>query len=602
MPKKTIEQRYKKITQREHVLLRPGTYIGNCQNELRKVFIADKNEYSDTTKILNKITNFNPGYLKIFDEILTNSSDHYLRTKKVKYIKVNVFDDYIEIMNDGPGIPIEMHKEHKIYVPEMLFGNLLTGENFDENDERDGAGQNGLGSKLTNIYSKRFIVETADGKNRYIQEFSENLSIIGKPKISKSIKNYTKITYYPDFERFGLEKNDENIQKLLLRRVLDIAAYCPKLNVSFNNNKIDIKSFIDYSKLYLETETEIFYERLNNDWEVVISASPDDVFQQVSLVNSNYTPVGGTHVNHITNQIIKGITETLEKKHKKIKIKPNDIKNKLFIFLNSKVVNPTFDTQTKENLTTRLIAKHIADVNISDKLIKQLAQSEIVEDILNYIQLRENADLKKLNKGKTSKVKIKKLDDANMAGTSQSEKCILFLTEGDSAQGTCITGFSEVGRDYFGAFPLKGKPLNIRDIALSKIKENDEIKNVISALGLEFGKKYTDTKSLRYGKVAIMTDADCICGDTKIRTMRGDIEIKYLTYDDMILTHTGEYKKIKKIIETNKDKYIEIEVNGKKLKFGEYHKMIVVRDGEIEEVFAKDILRTDLLLFRKKSS
>ncbi len=508
MAKKTIEERYKKISQREHVLLRPATYIGNCQNELRKVFVVDDSEYTEDIKIINKIINFNPGYLKIFDEIITNASDHYLRTGKVKYINVTVNKDFIEIENDGPGIPVEIHKEHGIYVPEMLFGNLLTGENYDETDERSGAGQNGLGAKLTNIYSKKFIVETADGKNKYIQEFSENLLNIRKPQITKSNKNYTKIIYYPDFERFGLEENDDNIQKLLLRRVLDIAAYCPKLDIMYNDKQIQIKSFKDYAKLYLETESEIYYEKLNDDWEVVISASNDDVFQQVSLVNSNYTPVGGTHVNHVTNQLVKGITETLEKKHKKIKIKPNDVKNKLFVFLNSKVVNPTFDTQTKENLTTRLTQQHIGDVNISEKLIKQLSQSVIVEDILNYIQLRENAELKKLNKGKTSKVKIKKLDDANMAGTSQSEKCILFLTEGDSALGTCITGFASTGRDYYGAFPLKGKPLNVRDTALSKIKDNDEIKNIISALGLEFGKKYTNTKELRYGKVVFFTDQD----------------------------------------------------------------------------------------------
>jgi DNA topoisomerase-2 len=508
MAKKTIEERFKKLTPREHVLQRPETYIGTINTELKKTFIVEDTDNIEDISIIQKIVKYNPGFLKLFDEIITNASDHSIRTGKVKGIKVTVKPDHIIVENDGPGIPVEIHKEHKLYVPEMLFGNLLTGENYDDTEERVVGGRNGIGAKATNIYSKKFIIETADGKKKYVQEFSDNLSKIGKPKIVNLKRQYTKITFYPDFEKFGLEEITPEIEQILMKRVIDISVYCPNVKVSYNDNIIPIKTFKDYMNMYLSTDTETFYEQLNDDWEIGITESPDDSFQQVSMVNGINTIQGGTHVNHVTNQIIKGVTELLEKKHKKIKIRPNDVKNKLFIFLNSKVVNPSFDSQTKENLTTRLTTKHVSDVNVSDKLIKQLSQSDIVEDILNYIQLRENAELKKLNKGKTSKVKIKKLDDANMAGTAQSDKCMLFLTEGDSALGTCIAGFASTGRDYYGAFPLKGKPLNVRDTALSKIKDNDEIKNIVSALGLEFGKKYTDTKELRYGKVVFFSDAD----------------------------------------------------------------------------------------------
>lgn len=508
MIQKTIEERYKKLTPREHVLQRPETYIGSINTELKETFIVEDINNIENVSIIKKIVKYNPGFFKIFDEIIQNSSDHFVRTGKVKYIKVTVKKDHITIENDGPGIPVEIHKEHKIYVPEMLFGNLLTGENYDDTEERVVGGRNGIGAKATNIYSKKFIIETADGKKKYIQEFTDNLSKKNKPKITNLRRNYTKITFYPDFEKFGLDEITSEIEQIILKRVIDISIYCPKVKVSYNGVQIPVKSFKDYMCMYLDENVEMFYEKLNDDWEVGVAMSTNDNFEQVSMVNGVSTLQGGTHVNYITNQIIKGITESLEKKHKKIKIRSNDVKNKLFIFLNSKVVNPTFDSQTKETLTTRLTQKHVGDVNVSDKFIKQLIQSEIVEDILNYIQLREKAELKKLNKGKTTKVKIKKLDDANMAGTAHSDKCTLFLTEGDSANGTCITGFSEVGRDYFGAFPLKGKPLNVRDTAISKIKENVEIKNIISALGLEFGKKYTNTKDLRYGKVVFFSDAD----------------------------------------------------------------------------------------------
>lgn len=497
-----IEDRYKKLSPIEHVLQRPETYIGSTTTESRKIFI------SDNDKIILKELDYNPGFLKIVDEILVNCTDHYIRTNgAVKYIKITINNDHIIAENDGPGIPVVIHKDEKMYVPEMLFGNMLTSENYDDTEERIVGGRNGIGAKSTNIYSKKFIIETADGKKQYIQEFSNNLSITSKPKIKKYTKNYTKITFYPDLERFGLTSITDEIKQILNKRVMEMAIYCPNVKVYFNDNLIKIKSYKDYIKMFTDSD-EIFCEKLNGDWEIGVIRSLTDDFQQISMVNGIQTIQGGTHVNYIINQIIKEITEQLQKKNKNIKIKPNDIKSKLFLFLSAKVVNPVFDSQTKETLTTRLTKNHIENITVSDKFIKQLINSSIIEDILNEVENRENAELKKLNKGKTTKVRIKKLDDANMAGTSQSQKATLFLAEGDSGNGTVITGFSSTGRDFFGAFPLKGKPLNVLDIPMQKIKDNDEIKNLITALGLEFGKKYTSTKDLRYGRVVFATDSD----------------------------------------------------------------------------------------------
>ena len=505
MNKKTIEDRYKKLTHREHVLQRSDTYIGSTNTELQERFIVTNIEDLDNIKIEKKIVEYNAGFLKIFDEIISNSSDHYLRTKKVKYIKVMIGDDFISIENDGPGIPIEIHKEHKVYVPELIFGHLLTGENYNDSDERAGVGRNGYGSKLTNIFSTKFIVETADKKKLYKQVFENNMSKINKPEIKKSKKEFTRITYYPDFNRFDKEKITELDKQIILKRILDIAVYT-KIKVYFNEKLLSIKKFEDYIKLH--TDGEIFYEKLNDDWEVGISATKSDEFEQVSLVNGITTYQGGTHVNFITNMIVKELKAQLEKKHKKITIKENDIKSKLFIFLNSKVINPDFDTQSKETLKTRLTNKHIGNIEVSSKLIKQIMNSDIIEDIMNYIHIKEKAELKKLNKGKKSRVKIRKLDDANFAGTSKSLKTNLFLAEGDSASSTILTGFASTGRDYYGVFPLKGKPLNVRKSSMKKILENDEIKNIISALGLEFGKKYTDLSTLRYGRVIFASDSD----------------------------------------------------------------------------------------------
>ena len=340
-------------------------------------------------------------------------------------------------------------------------------------------------------------------------------------------------------------------------------------------------------------EQEIFYEKLDEKWEIGISKSLDNSFNQISLVNGISTYNGGTHVNSVTNQITKKIQETLLKRNKKLNVKQNDIKNHLFVFVNCKVVNPDFDTQAKENLISR-----ITSPEVSDNLIKKIAGSAMIDELIRFLMIKEDFDAKKdIAK---SKVKIGKLDDAAKAGTSESEKCLIFLAEGDSASSSVIAGLSSVPNpDYFGVFPLKGKPLNVRDVNMSKIKENEEIKNIINILGLEFGKKYTDLKKLRYGKVVLMADADCVDENTLVLTKRGYVPIKDITYEDYVFTHNNRWKKIKNIIKTNKTNLIRLTINNEEYTFGENHELPILRGEEVILVKAKDIQKTDKVLKRK---
>ena len=125
------------------------------------------------------------------------------------------------------------------------------------------------------------------------------------------------------------------------------------------------------------------------------------------------------------------------------------------------------------------------------------------------IELDANKLSKKTDGKKSGSIRgIKKLDDANFAGTHRSHECTLILTEGDSAKAMAIAGLSELGRDKYGVFPLKGKVLNVRDITESKISNNEEIKNLKQIIGLESGKTYDNNKSLRYGSVMFLTDQD----------------------------------------------------------------------------------------------
>lgn len=593
---KNASQKYVKMTHIEHVLKRSDMYVGSINNEMKSVFMVDNIEDFKNSKIVYKNINYNSGFIKIFDEVLSNASDYSVRTNKVTYIKVNIENDHISIENDGPGIPVVMHEKEKIYIGEMVFGHLLTSDNYDDTEERYTSGRNGIGVKLCNIYSKKFILETSDGNKQYYQEFKNNLSIICKPKIKKCKKNYTKVTFYPDFEKFGMEGMTDDIKSVLIRRVFDIAAYNPSVKVTYNGKNVPIKSFKDYMKLYTD-ESNIYYEKIDDCWEIGVIKSPVDSFTHVSLVNGISTIVGGNHVNLVSSYLVNSIRENIVRNNKNLNIKPFDIKNRMLLFVNTKIINPIFDTQTKENLISKI---NIKDFNISDNFLKKLSKDDMFNDLIELSMMKEQLDAQKeLNKQISKRIRVENLVDANKAGTVESNKCQLFLTEGLSASSLAISGFSVIGRDYNGSFPLRGKPLNVKNIPLKKVSENEEIKNLIQILGLEFGKKYKDTKSLRYGKIVMMTDADCIDGNTLINTLNGNKMIKDITYSDKVLTHSGEYKSILNIIQSYKDKYVEININGTIFNFGEYHKIPVYRNDKVEIVFAKDILETDLLLVKK---
>jgi len=198
----------------------------------------------------------------------------------------------------------------------------------------------------------------------------------------------------------------------------------------------------------------------------------------------------------------------MAKKHKQAGVKPFMVKNYLWVFVNCLVENPAFDSQTKDTLTLRASAFG-SKCDIPDTYLKKVAACGVVDAVLSFANFKANKELKKGDGAKRQRlVGIPKLDDANDAGGRNSENCTLILTEGDSAKSLAISGLSVVGRDRFGVFPLRGKLLNVRDASAAQVTGNAEIQNIKQILGLQHGKNYTDTKSLRYGHLMIMTDQD----------------------------------------------------------------------------------------------
>lgn len=510
--KKSVEETFSKLSQLEHILLRPDTYIGSAERVEQTVWVWD----DETGAMVNKQVVYPPGLYKIFDEILVNAADHKQRDPSMNSIKVEIDPEnqLISVWNNGAGIPVEIHKKEKVYVPELIFGHLLTSSNYDDDEKKTVGGRNGFGAKLANIFSTEFIIETADAENRkrYKQVFRNNMNDRDDPIIRPNPKkeSYTKVSFTPELSRFGMTHLDEDIVSLMKKRVYDIAGVNPGLKIFLNGSKVPIKSFKDYVDLYIQSDTsQVIHERLNDRWEVAITAS-DGQMGQVSFVNSIWTIKGGTHVNNVADQVVTRIAEHISKKEKGLKVKPFQIKSHLSLFVNCLVENPSFDSQTKETLTTKP-AKFGSKWSVSDDFGKKIMKSGIVENVLAFAKFKQSKELSKTDGGKKARVVgIPKLDDANKAGGRDASKCTLILTEGDSAKALAISGLSVVGRDYYGVFPLRGKLLNVREAKHKQIMDNAEINNLKKILGLQHGKKYTDdaVKSLRYGHVLIMADQD----------------------------------------------------------------------------------------------
>lgn len=499
--------KYTKLTQLQHIYKRPGMYIGSIDKLLEVMDIFDNG------KIVSKEIEYSPGLYKIYDEIISNAYDEAIRSKNVKNIYVEINGNEISIMNDGSAVEVKKHPEYETYIPQLIFGELLTSSTFTE-EKRITAGTHGLGAKLTNIFSKKFTIEIGDSTNKkkYIQTFENNMQKINKPSITDySGKAYVKISFIPDYPKFNFENLTLDLLKLFKKRAYDLAGILKSTNVHWNKEVIDISNFIDYVKLYYDSDINYVYQKCG-DSELIISNSLQDNFKQVSFVNSVHTKDGGKHVDIILKQILSNMSKAISKKYKNVKIRDSFIKDKIFIFINSVVENPSFSSQTKDSLSSNLPSDFCKLTGTTMKNI--ISKLDLTTEIISLIKAKETLALEKSDtRSRKSKIKdIPKLYDANYAGTSKSNLCTLILTEGDSAKTMAISGLSAIkkGNDIFGVFPLKGKLLNVREASNKQIINNDEFNNLKKILGLSMGRVYTKDNlyNLRYGSVLLMMDAD----------------------------------------------------------------------------------------------
>lgn len=489
------QPKYIKLSDVEHCLARPGLYIGDIHDiqQPNYMFLNGKFSYEENA-------NHNPGILKIFDEIVSNSVDESKRNKKLNKIDIDISMLTGEItVYDNGGIPVKKHKEYGVWIPELIFSELRAGSNFDDSEKNTVAGQNGLGSTLTNIYSNSFTIFTCDGKKSYKQTFTDNMGSSSKPIINQSTaRPGTTIVFTPDWDFFNSDIN--TCYESIRNRVFEIAGCNPNIKVYLNNELLKIHSFTDYVKLF---EDEFVCVE-NDDWTICVGAS-DKGFEHISFVNGTRTSIGGTHIDFILQKFVNQIRAYIKKKYK-VDVKPSDVKSQLRLFINSTIINPRYSSQTKENLITQ--PKDFgSDITIDDKFIKKLIASSVINNIIEWVlakqKQQELADLRKLNKKSDPNglKKILKFDDAT---SKNRRECMVLFTEGDSA-ATPIRGVRDPKTTAI--MPLRGKMMNVRGMSYKDVLKNEEIKNILTIIGLKLGEELKDC-SLRFGKVVIAADAD----------------------------------------------------------------------------------------------
>lgn len=514
---KSIEEKYKSLTEVEHILQRSGMWIGSINKEEKQTFIYD----TESDKMVLKNVTYIPAVLKLVDEIISNSVDEFRRPENMglTYIEVTMDKKSGQIsVKDNGGIPIVIHKQAGCYLPEFLFGSLRTSSNYNS-DNQSVIGTNGVGSSLTNCWSTKYEINSADGKKQYHRTWSNNMQINDDLEITDVTKDihYTETKFILDFKRLKETASTvitDDFISIIEKRCIDAAAANPGLIIKFkctdgrkivNKSEWKFKHFEQYIELFSDyvdvSEALSYSDSIMSFW-----LFPDSGIN-IGFVNGAECS-RGTHVRAIRNIINNYLCDYFKSKEK-IELSSKGVDNKYSVFCNFKINNPTFDSQTKETLTN-LIESFSEDpkykFNITDTFLKKVVKSEIVSIIRDwYKQKAEVEDQKTLRKlNKQAKTKIRNNDKFIDANSKKRDERELWIFEGDSARA----GFrNNRNPQTQAAYMLRGVIRNTTGEKPSVIMENKELSDIITILGLQWGEEF-DAKKLNFGKIVIATDAD----------------------------------------------------------------------------------------------
>ena len=542
----TSRMRYEKMDPITHIHRRTDMYIGDPNVTLHPadwLFIDGRMQFVTEPR-------YSDGLVRIIIEPLSNMIDNLWRSKEAKVkcskLALRVTPTGIEFWNDGLGIPVCRASETgggdeagggggggDMYVPEMIFGHLLTSSNYDDKEDRFTSGRNGIGVKLSNVFSNLFQVEIGDADRGlvYTQTWKNHMRDAEKPVIRKksSLKHsYTRIYFEPDFKCFGMTSWDDTLKAWIHKVAHDTATLT---GIPFHLNwcaeeplVIKIKNLKDYATRYfIDSSSPANNTMIDGRAELDRNQSVDYViafldpaagYRDMGFVNGIYNREGGVHTDAVSGDLFRQLMAKLQKSHKQFPLAVKDLRPGFMIWVHAQLINPAFTSQNK----TRLVSptpKVSIPTRIIDNICKWTAFKEKIEE---DIRAKMASTLKKTeNKKRTgAMVRIDGLDPANLAGTNRSDECTLILCEGLSAKTYAVVGIQigyngRKGRDFFGIYPLRGKLLNCRNASLASVAQNKEITDLIQAMNLRHNVDYRlpeNRRQLHYGRVLILTDSD----------------------------------------------------------------------------------------------
>lgn len=510
-----VEQVYKSMGEIEHVIMRSGMYIGSIREEEKDFFV-----YSvDNAQMSWEPIKYVPGILKIIDEVISNSCDEYRRPNNMGLSKVTVTVDnsgFVKIADNG-GIPVVMHQEAGVYVPEFIFGQLRTSSNYNDSEDRDVIGTNGIGSKIASIFATKFKVYTADGNKSYSRSWSNNMRTLDDNLVIKDNKrHFTEISFNIDFDKFDdVTSLSDGFINIIEKRCIDAAAANIGLEVTFihTNNGEEVRN-VKWKFRKFEEYIELYNNYIDKDNVVSFSDNQKSVWIypdgniNIGFVNGAECS-DGTHIRAVRNEINQSVHDYILTKHKTDIGLARNVDNKYSMFCTFHVTNPAYSSQTKECLTTP-VERFSMDENykfeVPTKFLNQINKSELVNIVLDWykqkLEVEDQKTLRKLNKQAKTKMRNNdKFIDANSRKTKDRE---LWIFEGDSARA----GFRQARNPQTqAAYMLRGVILNVLGLSPTKIMANKELSDLITILGLQWGQK-NDVEKLNFGKIVIATDAD----------------------------------------------------------------------------------------------
>ena len=515
-----MKQKYQTMDEISHILSRSGMYVGSIKPEEKDLFIYN----IDTAKMQNKTIEYIPAMLKVVDEVISNSCDEFRRKDNMGltqlFVTISKKKGRIAVRDNG-GIPVVKHKEAGIYLPQFIFGQLRTSSNYDDTDDRNVIGTNGIGVKIANIFSKRFSVESADKKNKIEIVWENNMrDVVSNNKIEKCTDHFTQTTFDLDFTRFETEDTTftDDFIDIVHKRCIDAAAANIGLKVVFKCDDYEetwkFKKFDEYIELYSD-----LLENINDKIQFDNQLASVYVFPgsniDVAFVNGAECSKG-THIRAVRNEVNNTVVDFLQKKDK-IEVTTRAVDGKYAVFMNINVSNPAYDSQTKDTLTTP-VDKFSKDEkviwDVPEKFLTQITKSEIIELMRDWFKQKTAAEdekaLRKINR-ETNRG-LKRPDKYITCSSRNKKEKQLWIFEGDSARSGFRNGRNP---DIQAGYTMRGVTLNCYGMTPVQIMKNEVFNDIVTILGLKWGKEF-DINDLNFGKIVISTDMDHdghhICG------------------------------------------------------------------------------------------